>query len=523
MTRGTKDVKPVRYAYGISSALLIGGAAISLVTGYPAGAQVTRGDSASIHPIVPRAGAPASFADLTEQLQPAVVNIATRQVVEVQNQQNPFFRFFGPGAPGGPGGGTSQQEVQAAGSGFIISSDGYIVTNNHVIAADKKTAAQAITVTLFDGSEYDATLVGRDPQSDIAVLKITPKKPLAHVDFGDSSQARAGDWVIAIGNPFGLGGTVTAGIVSAPHRTTGSGGAYDDYIQTDAAINSGNSGGPMFDMAGNVIGINQMIFSQSGGSIGIGFAIPSEVAKPIVEKLIRGEEITRGYVGAIFEGVDDDLADALGLAHDRGEVVRGLVPGEPAAKGGLQTGDIVLKIDGKDVTREHNAASILGATAPGTKITMSLLREGKPSTVAITVGKRPSEDELAKKTIDTGDGTKLPDQGPDGDKNAISVDTLGIKVQTLDANLARQLTGTPTTQGVVVTDVDGGSNAAARGIDQGLIIQTVNYEPVRSAAEFAQKIAAAKAAGRSSVLLSVLGPRGQHGDVTVRFTLQPAG
>ncbi|WEK48453.1 MAG: Do family serine endopeptidase [Candidatus Andeanibacterium colombiense] len=520
----------MRYAYGISSALLIGGAAVSLMTGYPAGAQVTRADSASIRPIVPRAGAPASFADLTEQLQPAVVNIAVRQVIEVQNQ-NPFFRFFGPGGPGGPGdgnggGNTSQQEVQAAGSGFIISADGYIVTNNHVIAADRKTAAQAITVTLFDGTEYDATLVGRDPQSDIAVLKITPKKPLAHVDFGDSSQARAGDWVIAIGNPFGLGGTVTAGIVSAPHRTTGSGSAYDEYIQTDAAINSGNSGGPMFDMAGNVIGINQMIFSQSGGSIGIGFAIPSEVAKPIVEKLIRGEEITRGYVGAIFEGVDDDLADALGLGHDRGEVVRGLVPGEPAAKGGLQTGDIVLKIAGQDITREHNAASILGNTAPGTKITLNLLREGKPTTLSITVGKRPSEDELAKKTIDTGDGNRLsPDQDSKDASASSSVETLGIKVQTLDTNLARQLTGSPTTQGVVVLEVDPGSNAAARSVDRGLVIQSVNYETVTTASEFAAKVAAAKAAGRPSVLLSVLGPRGQRADITVRFKLQtqPAG
>jgi len=515
----------VRYVYSISTALLLGGAAISLVTGYPAGAQVTGGDRASIRPIVPRAGAPASFADLTEQLQPAVVNIATRQLVEVQN---PFFRFFGPNGPGSQGapgaqGGTSQQEVQAAGSGFIISADGYIVTNNHVIAADQRNAAQAITVTLFDGTEYDATLIGRDSQSDIAVLKITPKKPLAHVDFGDSTQARAGDWVIAIGNPFGLGGTVTAGIVSSPHRTTGTGRAFDEYIQTDAAINSGNSGGPMFDMAGNVIGINQMIFSQSGGSIGIGFAIPSEVAKPIVEKLIRGEEISRGYVGAIFESVDDDLADALGLGHDRGEVVRGLVPGEPAAKGGLQTGDIVLKIGGRDVTRESNAASILANTTPGTRLTMDVLREGKPASVSITVGKRPSDDELGKKTIDTGDGSRLaPDQGGQDDADASSVDTLGIKVQTLDANLARQLTGSPTTQGVVVLEVDPGSNAAARDIDRGLIIRAVNYEPVTTAGDFAAKVAAAKAAGRQSVLLSVIGPRSQQADVTVRFKLQPA-
>jgi len=510
-------VKPVRYVYGISSALLAGGAAISLITGYPAGAQVTGGDSASIRPVVPRAGAPASFADLTEQLQPAVVNISTRQLVDVP--QNPFYRFFGQGSNA-----PAQQEVQAAGSGFIISADGYIVTNNHVIAADQRNPAQEISVTLFDGTEYAATLVGRDSQSDLAVLKITPKKPLAHVDFGDSTRVRAGDWVIAIGNPFGLGGTVTAGIVSSPHRTGGTGRAFDEFIQTDAAINSGNSGGPMFDMAGNVIGINDWIVSQSGGNIGIGFAIPAEVAKPIVEKLISGEEINRGYVGAVFEAVDDDLSGALGINRDRGEIVRGIVPGEPAAKAGLQTGDIVLRIDGKEVSRDRNAAYILANTAPGTKITMDLLREGKPTSITLTVGKRPSDEELSKKTIDTGDGANRlqPDQGNAEGADVSTVDTLGIKVQTLDPNLARQLTGSLETKGVVVLDVDSGSNANVRGVERGLVIQSVNYEAVTTAADFAAKVAAAKAAGRPGVLLSVLGPRGQRADVTIRFKLQAA-
>ena len=507
----------MRYAYGISSALLLGGAAISLATGYPAGAQVT-GDAASIHPIVPRAGAPASFADLTEQLQPAVVNISVRQLVTVENQ-NPFYRFFGQGAPGG---GTSTQEVQAAGSGFIISADGYVVTNNHVIAADGRNAADTITVTLFDGTEYDATLVGRDSQSDLAVLKITPAKPLPHVDFGDSTTARAGDWVIAIGNPFGLGGTVTSGIISSPHRKTGA-GAFDEFIQTDAAINSGNSGGPMFDMQGNVIGINDWIVSQSGGNIGIGFAIPSEVAQPIIEKIIRGEEINRGYVGVVFGPVNDELADALGLERKRGEFIRAIVPGEPAAAAGMQTGDIVLKIGGKDVTKDQTASNILSNTEPGSKIAIELLREGKPQTVTVTVGKRPSDEELSKKTLDTSRGGPLqPDNTPD-DAATVSVEALGLKVQTIDPSRSRQYGGANSLKGVLVTEVDPGSNAASRDIEPGLIIQSVNYQDVTTAEDFAAKIEQARVAGRPSVLLFVAQPRGQSGYVTVRFKLKPTG
>jgi serine protease Do len=331
----------VRYSYAITSALLLGGAAISLATGYPAGAQVAQNDDRTIARIAPRAGAPASFADLTAQLMPAVVNISTRQKVTVSSNPfagTPFADLFG-----NQGGGAqpTTREAQSLGSGFLISADGYVVTNNHVITADGQGKVEQITVSTSDGTEYEATLVGSDQASDLAVLKIKGTKSFPFVHFGDSRKARVGDWVIAIGQPFGLNGTVTAGIVSAVLRNTG-GGAYDRYIQTDASINRGNSGGPLFDMDGDVIGINNAIYSPTGGSVGIGFAIPAETAAPIVQKLIKGEEILRGYLGVRIQPVTGDLSDALGISDKRGEFVQSVEAGGPAEKAGLMVGDVVL-------------------------------------------------------------------------------------------------------------------------------------------------------------------------------------
>ncbi|MFN3511076.1 MAG: trypsin-like peptidase domain-containing protein, partial [Tsuneonella troitsensis] len=308
-----KENTRVRYSYGLTSALLVGGAALTLVTGFPAGAQVAQNDEGQMARVVPRAGAPESFADLTAQLQPAVVNISTRQRIQVTSGGNPFAGtpfeglFGNRGTPAQP----QTRQAQSLGSGFIISADGYIVTNNHVIAPQGRGEVEEITVTLSDGTELPATLVGNDASSDLAVLKVERREAFPFVKFGDSSQARVGDWVIAIGNPFALGGTVTSGIVSAVYRNTGSGGAYDRYIQTDASINRGNSGGPLFDMQGNVIGINNAIFSPSGGSVGIGFAIPAEIAAPIVQKLRSGQEIERGYLGIQIQPVAGDLANSL--------------------------------------------------------------------------------------------------------------------------------------------------------------------------------------------------------------------
>jgi serine protease Do len=313
----------------VTSALLLGCDPLAL-TGLPAGAQVAQNDDSTMQAITPRAGAPASFADLTKQLQPAVVNISTRQKVKVQGGGNPFAGTPFEGLFGGDGsgsGGPQTREAQSLGSGFIVSADGYVVTNNHVVTPEGQgSVVESITVTLPDGTEYPARLIGKDATSDLAVLKISAGKPLPFVKFGDSSKARVGDWVIAIGNPFGLGGTVTAGIVSAVYRNIGSGSPYDRYLQTDAAINQGNSGGPMFDMKGGVIGINRAIFSPSGGSVGIGFAIPAEIASPIVDRLIKGQSIERGYLGVRLQPITNDYADSLGLPHNRGELIQSVEP-----------------------------------------------------------------------------------------------------------------------------------------------------------------------------------------------------
>ena len=318
----------MRYAYGVAAALLIGGSAFSLATG-EAGAQVAQ-NSPSTLAGAPR-GAPMSFADLAARLQPAVVNISTKQRVPVKTTADPFedfFRRFDPTQPqgndnsgsGGSGGGAQPRtrEAGSLGSGFIISPDGYVVTNNHLIQGASGTGTvDSVTVITTDRHEYPARIIGRDETSDLALLKIEGRN-LPFVNWGDSTKARVGDWIVAIGNPYGLGGTVTAGIISALHRGITGTGAYDRYIQTDAAINMGNSGGPMFDLNGNVIGINSALISPTGASVGIGLAIPAEAAKPVIDALRRGQRPSRGYLGVGLQAVDEDLAPALGIPKDTG-------------------------------------------------------------------------------------------------------------------------------------------------------------------------------------------------------------
>ena len=488
----------MRYAYGVTSALLIGGAMVSLVSGVPAGAQVAQNDESEMRSVVPRAGAPGSFADLTEQLAPAVVNISTRQRLKVPN--NPLAQLFG--MPGG--GGPQTREAQSLGSGFIVTVDGYVVTNNHVITAEGQGEVESITVTMPDGSEYPAQLIGRDAASDLAVLKIQRPKPFPFVEFGDSSRARVGDWVVAIGNPFGLGGTVTSGIVSAVYRNTGSGGAYDRYIQTDASINRGNSGGPMFDMRGQVIGINNAIFSPSGGSVGIGFAIPAEVAQPIVQKLMKGQSIERGYLGIRIQPVNEDLAASLGIAHNRGEFVQAVEPGGAADKAGLQGGDVVLKVNGKDVTPDQTLSYLVANIAPGTRIAIELIRDGQRRTVSATVGKRPSEEELARQQMfDPEAGAQNPGNDQGAEKAGKVEEALGVQVIPLTPQIARQLGVPDATKGVVVAGVDPNSDAAAKGLQRGDIVLQANYKSVGSPAELEQIVTAAKSAKRDALLLQV--------------------
>ena len=489
----------MRYAYAITTALLLGGAAASMTIQQPAGAQTAQNDDANMARVAPRNGAPASFADMVEKLQPAVVNISTTQKVKVNANPfagTPFEQFFG--QRGGGGGRPVTREAESLGSGFLISPDGYVVTNNHVISAGSADAVvQSITVTLTNGKEYKAKLIGNDQASDLAVLKIDGTN-LPFVKFGNSASARVGDWLIAIGQPFGIGSSVTAGIISAVHRVTG-GGPYDRFIQTDAAINKGNSGGPMFDMQGNVIGINSQILSPSGGNVGIGFAIPATEAKPIVDTLMKGGKVQRGYLGVQIQPMTDDMADALGIEKGKGEMIAGVEPGGAAAKAGIKQGDVILKVNGQDVTNDQSLSYLVANVKPGETVPFELLRDGKRMTVRATLAQRPPEDELQQFNQQDDDG--MPDgSAPEDDAPTAA---LGIGVTPMTPRIARQLGVDADTKGVVVVGTDPSSDAAQKGLRRGDIIVSANRQPIASEADLGKVIAQAKAQGRTQVLLFV--------------------
>jgi serine protease Do len=489
----------VRYAYAITGALLLGGTAIAVTSASNVGAQVAQNEG--LQAAAPT-GAPASLADMVEKLQPAVVNISTKQRVQVQNPfaGTPFGDLFGQGGGGQP----QTRQAQSLGSGFIISADGYIVTNNHVVSAGAEGASvDSITVTMTNKEEYTAKLVGRDAATDIAVLKIESKKPLPFVKFGDSSKARVGDWVVAIGNPFALSGTVTAGIISAVHRSTGA--AYDKFIQTDASINQGNSGGPMFDMRGNVIGINSQILSPSGGNVGIGFAIPSEQAAPIVETLRKGQSIKRGYLGVQISPLSEDLADSLGLAKNSGEFIQGVEPGKGAEKAGIKAGDVIVSVAGQEVNPDQNLSSIVANQAIGAKVPIVLLRNGQRMTVTAVVGERPSEEELNNFAQPEGDEDFGQQQQNPGKATEQS---LGISAIPLTPGITRQLGIATDTRGIVITGVDGSTDAGTKGLRRGDVILSANNRPVLTQAELDAQVKAVSAQGRNAILLQIL-RRGQ--------------
>jgi serine protease Do len=491
----------VRYAYAITGALLLGGATASLAL-QPG--QTAQNDPVQMQTVVPRAGAPGSFADLVAKLQPAVVNISTKQTIVQRAQANPFqgtpfgdlFGQFG-GQQGGP---PVRREGASLGSGFIISADGYVVTNNHVIAPGARGASvDTITVTLPDRKEYVARVIGRDATSDLALLKIDATG-LPYVRFGDSTRARVGDWVVAIGNPFGLGGTVTAGIVSAVHRVTG-GGASDRFIQTDASINQGNSGGPMFNLQGDVIGINSQIFSQSGGNIGIGFAIPAEDAKPVIDTLMKGGSIKRGYLGVGIQPVTDDIASALGLPKDRGELISRVEPGEAAARAGLRAGDVVVRVNGNEVTPDETLSRQIANVQPGQQARLEVLRDGKPQTISAVVGTRPTEERLA--ALNGGEGDDgLPDDEGSTTPGQPASSPLGLQLVPLTPQIARSIGVDSTVSGVVVAGVDPSTDAGQK-LKRGDVVTAVNFTPVRTSADLAARVGAAQTQGRDAVILSV--------------------
>ena len=501
----------MRYVYGLSAAILLGGAAATLTVG-PVGAQTAQNEPGAMASAAPRAGAPMSFADLAARLQPAVVNISTKQTIRVaQNNQLPpgfeeFFRQFGAPVPDGAQGdnGPVTQRGGSLGSGFLISADGYVVTNNHVISPARTGATvESITVTLADRREYEAKLVGRDQTSDLALLKINASS-LPYVNFGDSTRTRVGDWVVAIGNPFGLGGSVTAGIVSALHRNISS-GVYDRYIQTDASINMGNSGGPMFDLNGNVIGINTALYSPTGGNIGIGFAIPSEQAKPVIDALRRGARYQRGYIGVGLQEITDEIADSIGVPKNRGELIRSVTAGGPAARAGIQQGDVVISVNNQPVTPDQSLAYLVSQQPVGSRVPLEVIRNGQRTNATVTIGERPTEEELARLNGDESEqAVKEPETAQQSPSQRSTRESLGVTLQPLTPEIARSLRLNDTNlKGVVVAAVDPSSDAASRGLQPGDIILSINQRATATPDAAAAAVAAARAAGRNTVLVLI--------------------
>ena len=444
-------------------------------------------------------GAPDSFADLVETLQPAVVNVSTTQMMDGGGGEeglefefpegSPFRDFFDQFNRKRGEKEDRPRRAQSLGSGFIIAAEGLVVTNNHVIeGADK------ITVTLIDDTSYDAELIGRDTKTDLALLKIQSDKDFPFVAWGNSDKMRVGDWVIAIGNPLGLGGTVTAGIVSARQRDIRS-GPYDDFIQTDAPINRGNSGGPLFNMDGNVIGINTAIYSQSGGSIGIGFAIPSNLADGVIDQLRNFGTTRRGWLGVQIQQVTEEIAESLGLKDARGALVAGVLDGSPAMASKMKEGDVILKFDGRDVNESRKLPRIVADTAVGKAVKVVLWRAGREVTINVTLGELEKFDE-ANLPADT------PDDEPAKPVER-SFDELGLSLSTITPEIAEKLGLDKDVEGVIITDVNGDSAAAENGLREGDVITEIFQEKVLTPDAVEAKIKDARSRGLRSILLTV--------------------
>ncbi len=486
------------------AALVIGGGAAALVA--PDGLQAqTAVNPPSI--AVPDGGLPTSFADVVERVGPAVVNVQVSKKVasgmpnglmpdQLPEGMREFFeRFFGedmlrrfgpPDQRGEPRVPQRQREMVGVGSGFIISPDGYVVTNNHVVEG-----ADQVTVSMLDRKEYEAKVVGTDPKTDLALLKIDSRDKFPYVTWGDSNEARVGDWVIAVGNPFGLGHSVTTGIISARGRTIGA-GPYDDFLQISAPINRGNSGGPTFNIKGEVIGVNTAIFSPSGGSIGIGFAIPSDMAQYVIGQLKEHGRVERGWLGVMIQDVNEDMAASLNLPREQGAIIAQVTPDGPAAKAGLRQGDVILEVNGQAIDEMRQLPRVIAEIRPGSTAELTIWRQGRKQTVRAKIGEYPEQQQAARR-----------DRGAAPERTSAQK-ALGLSIAPLGSETRRTF-GIPdeVENGVVVTEVENDSPAAEKGIRPGDVIVSIENEPASGPEDVVSRIERAQKEKRRAILLLV--------------------
>ena len=452
---------------------------------------------------------PEGISDVAEQVIDAVVNVSTKQSVDLRSGAmpqlppgSPFEEFFeeffknwrGQNDPGQNNQTPTPRRVNSLGSGFIIDPSGIVVTNSHVISE-----ADEVSVILNDGTTLKAEVIGRDQKTDLALLKVTPTKPLKAVKFGDSDKLRLGEWVIAIGNPFSLGGTVTAGIVSARNRDIQS-GPYDNYIQTDASINRGNSGGPLFNLNGEVIGVNTAIISPSGGSIGIGFAVPSKTVVPVVDQLREFKEVRRGWLGVRIQQVSDEIAESSSINPARGALVAGIDDKGPAKPAGIEPGDVIVKFDGKDVKEMRDLPKIVADTPVGKDVEVVVIRKGKEEKKSVKLGRLEDEKKVAAVSNDKKDAT--PDSKP------VVKKALGLDLANLTDDLRKKHNIKDKVKGVVITGVDANSPASEKRLAPGMVIAEVQQQPVSNATELQQRIDKLKKDGKKAVVLLVVSPDG---------------